>query len=262
MRYWEREKTIMDLLAERESVSLTEICGRTGASVATVRRDFETIRSKGLAERFHGGLRLPQQKESEALHYINGTEIVTPADREKYAIAREAAAQIRAGDSIFIGAGKTCNIFASMLRGIDRLTVVTTSISAVMELVDCPSIRLTLLGGDVHTGKNFVETLDADIGQTLRNYYFDKVFLTCEGVDLERGYTVQDKSRTPLYAQLTRMTRRLYLLIDSSKYDRKTFATVYPMEKICRVITTKNLPSAYTAFYSKRGIPCTQVVPE
>ncbi len=259
MKAWERERMIMELLQEHGAVTLTEICERSGASVATVRRDFDLLQDKGVAERSHGGLHLPVKQRRR---YVNGTEILDEIDREKQRIAREAAAQVRAGESIFIGAGKTCNMLASMLGGVERLTVVTTSITAVLELAECPNVSLTLLGGDVHTGKSYIETLDPDIGHTLRGYYFDKVFLSVEGVDLERGYTVQDKNRTGLYTQLSRMTRRLYMLIDSAKFDRRAFATVYPLDKICRVISTRNMPQKFAEYYTLRGIPCTQLTVE
>lgn len=256
MKYWEREKLILDRLGTQGFVSLKEICELTGGSVATVRRDFETIQSKGLAQRTHGGLQEPEKVRARK-NYINGTEILDDIDREKQAIAREAAAQVRSGDSVFIGAGKTCNMLASMLTGVERLNVLTTSITAVLELAESPNVSLTLLGGDVHTGRSYIETLDSDISHTLRGYYFDKVFLSVEGVDLERGYTVQDKSRTALYAQLARMTRRLYILVDSAKFDRRAFATVYPMDKLCRIISTRNMPQAYADYYSRRSISCT-----
>ncbi len=258
MKSWEREKLIRQRLQEQNSVTLTEICDLTGASVATVRRDFEELAKAGAAERSFGVLHLPE-KQTQRRQYVNGTEILDDIDREKQRIAQEAAAQVRAGDSIFIGAGKTCNMLAALLGEVERLNVVTTSITAVLELAQCPNVTLTLLGGDVHTGKNYIETLDQDIGFTLRGYYFDKVFLTVEGMDLERGYTVQDKNRMPLYTQVSRMTRRLYMLIDSAKFDRRRFATVFPPDKPCRVITTKNLPQKYAEFYTQRGIPCTQL---
>ena len=255
MKYWEREQTILQALQTRGAVSMTEICALTGASVATVRRDFDELQSKGIAERTHGGLRLPQ-KQPERRRYVNGTEIADAIDKEKYRIAQEAAAQVRAGESIFIGAGKTCNMLAALLRDIERLTVVTTSVTAVLELAECPNISVTLLGGDIHTGKNYIETLDPDIAHVLRGYYFDKVLLTAEGFDLERGYTVQDKNRTGLYTQLSRMTRRLYMLLDSAKFDRRAFATMFPPEKLCRVISTQNMPQKFSEFYAKQGIPC------
>ncbi len=251
MRYWERERMILELLKENGAVALTEICTCTGASVATVRRDFEEIQKKGLAVRTHGGLRLPEKQRK---NYINGTEVKDEIDKEKMLIAKEAAAQVKAGESIFIGAGKTCNMLAAMLRDVERLTVVTTSVTAVLELAECPNVSVTLLGGDIHTGKHYIETLDPDLSHALRSYFFDKVFLTSEGMDLERGYTVQDKSRTALYTLLARMTRRLYMLLDSAKFDRKAFATVYPPDKTCRIISTKNMPAKFAEYYTRKGI--------
>ena len=238
MKAWERERRLLERLQEQGSLALTEACALTGASVATTRRDFELLQEKGLAQRTHGGLQLPK-------------------DEEKYRIAQEAAASVKAGESVFLGAGKTCNMLASMLQNVERLTVVTTSITAVLELAECPNASVTLLGGDVHAGKNYIETLDPDISHVLRGFYFDKVFITVDGIDLERGYTVNNKNQIGLYTQLARMTRRLYILADSAKYDRRAFASVFPPEKTCRMITTSGAPQKYLDFYARQGIPCT-----
>ncbi len=256
MKAWEREKLILERLKENGSLTLAEACELTAASVATIRRDFESIREKGLAERTHGGLQ-ESKRDARRMDFINGTQIVDDADREKMCIAREAAAQVRAGESIFIGAGKTCNMLASLLCDVERLTVVTTSVTAVLELAGSPNVSVTLLGGDIHSGKNYIETLDNDPAHTLRGYFFDKVFVTVEGVDLERGYTVQDKSRIPMYNQLARMTRRTYMLLDSRKFDRSAFAVVYPPDKPCRIISTRNMPQKFVRFYAQHAIPCT-----
>ena len=99
--------------------------------------------------------------------------------------------------------------------------------------------------------------LDPDISHVLRGFYFDKVFITVDGIDLERGYTVNNKNQIGLYTQLARMTRRFYILADSAKYDRRAFASVFPPEKTCRMITTSGAPQKYLDFYARQGIPCT-----
>ena len=259
MTYAEREKLLLEYLEKNEIISLSTACELTGASVATMRRDFDALQEKTLAVRSHGSLRMVQKERKS---FFGGTEILDDTDREKDAIAAEAAKSVGAGESIFIGTGKTCNMLAARLGAVERLTVVTTSITAVLELVEKPNIHLTLLGGDVHTGKNYIETMDSNISQTLRNFYFDKVFITMDGIDLERGYTVQDKTRIALYTQLSRMTRRLYILVDSGKFDRRAFATVFPPDKTCRIITTGRIPQAFASYYGQKGIPCTMVAIE
>ena len=237
MKAWERERRLLERLQEQGSLALTEACALTGASVATTRRDFELLQEKELAQRTHGGLQLPKKEEPKG--YLQGTAILNHTDEEKYRIAQEAAASVKAGESVFLGAGKTCNMLASMLQNVERLTVVTTSITAVLELAECPNASVTLLGGDVHAGKNYIETLDPDISHVLRGFYFDKVFITVDGIDLERGYTVNNKNQI------------------SAKYDRRAFASVFPPEKTCRMITTSGAPQKYLDFYARQGIPCT-----
>ena len=234
MKAWERERRLLERLQEQGSLALTEACALTGASVATTRRDFELLQEKGLAQRTHGGLQLPKKEEPKG--YLQGTAILNHTDEEKYRIAQEAAASVKAGESVFLGAGKTCNM---------------------LELAECPNASVTLLGGDVHAGKNYIETLDPDISHVLRSFYFDKVFITVDGIDLERGYTVNNKNQIGLYTQLARMTRRFYILADSAKYDRRAFASVFPPEKTCRMITTSGAPQKYLDFYARQGIPCT-----
>ena len=106
MKAWERERRLLERLQEQGSRALTEACALTGASVATTRRDFELLQEKGLAQRTHGGLQLPKKEEPKG--YLQGTAILNHTDEEKYRIAQEAAASVKAGESVFLGAGKTC----------------------------------------------------------------------------------------------------------------------------------------------------------
>ena len=105
MKAWERERRLLERLQEQGSLALTEACALTGASVATTRRDFELLQEKGLAQRTHGGLQLPKKEEPKG--YLQGTAILNHTDEEKYRIAQEAAASVKAGESVFLGAGKT-----------------------------------------------------------------------------------------------------------------------------------------------------------
>ena len=156
MKAWERERRLLERLQEQGSLALTEACALTGASVATTRRDFELLQEKGLAQRTHGGLQLPKKEEPKG--YLQGTAILNHTDEEKYRIAQEAAASVKAGESVFLGAGKTCNMLASMLQNVERLTVVTTSITAVLELAECPNASVT---ADVLTDRQFCGMIDA-----------------------------------------------------------------------------------------------------
>ena len=183
----EREKAILEYLASHAFASTEEICAHLGVSLATVRRDFTAMNAKGLIHRSRGGVQAAVTPSSAA--YASSTVISTEVDAEKAKIAAYAASLVNENDSIFIGSGKTCNLFASYLKNIDYLNVVTTSLNAVVELIDKPNITVYLLGGDIHAGSNFIETLitDNELEHSLASLYFDKVFITVDGADIDSG---------------------------------------------------------------------------
>ena len=88
MTYAEREKLLLEYLEKNEIISLSTACELTGASVATMRRDFDALQEKTLAVRSHGSLRMVQKERKS---FFGGTEILDDTDREKDAIAAEAA---------------------------------------------------------------------------------------------------------------------------------------------------------------------------
>ena len=57
--------------------------------------------------------------------------------------------------------------------------------------------------------------------------------------------------------QLVELLEQQDILADSAKYDRRAFASVFPPEKTCRMITTSGAPQKYLDFYARQGIPCT-----
>jgi DNA-binding IclR family transcriptional regulator len=60
-----RHQRIIDLLAEREYVTITDIRDATGASLATTQRDLATLARSGALVRLHGGATRPPAPRGE-----------------------------------------------------------------------------------------------------------------------------------------------------------------------------------------------------
>lgn len=256
----EREAMILEYLNSHSFATTEEICTCTGVSPATARRDFEALRKKGLVARSHGGIQsispiAASPAPASSISSYNMLSINTQVDEEKDRIAAYAASKVRENECIFIGSGKTCNLFTSHLRNIDYLTIVTTSLNAVMELIHKSNISIHLLGGDIYLGSNFIETIipdnELDIYSRL---YFDRVFITVDGVDPESGYTIRNRRQIPLYTQLLESSKEFNLLVDSSKFDRRSFVPVFGMEQVHNIITTNGIPQHYVDYYQAHGI--------
>lgn len=253
LTYAEREIAILDYLQEHSIATTNEICALLVASPATVRRDFTAMSQNGLIARSRGCIQLSSQLPRSPV--LQSLSISNAMDEEKSRIARFATSFVNEGDSIFIGAGKTCNLFASYIKNKGHLNVVTTNITVVLELFSCPNISLALLGGDVNVGTNFIETisLDSEIEKVLGPLFFDKVFITVDGIAIDSGYTIKNRMQIPLYSRLINASKDFYVFADSYKFDRHAFVPVFEINQIDNIITTTKTPSVYLDYYQNHG---------
>lgn len=250
----EREERILNYL-ETHGVTPTAVLQEvTGASIATVRRDLNALSGRGLIIKTHGTAQLKRGTASAKADSGEPLQEGDPCFAEKDQIAQTAARLIEDGDVIFIGAGKTCTLLARYIRGKKGLTVVTSNIDAVVELSRSQGLSMILLGGDVHVGSNYIETLDEYTIESLRRLYFDKVFLTVNGVDLEYGYSINSRLQPPLYRHLLDNSRDFYLLADCHKFGKRAFAYFCAIDRIANVVTNPETDGRYLAFYRSSGV--------
>lgn len=253
LTYTEREAAILAYLTEQSIATTTEICELLAASPATIRRDFKIMSQNGLIIRSRGCVQLAEKTGQSPIE--QRLSINNAMDEEKARIAKYAASFVKEGDCIFIGAGKTCNLFSNYIKDIGHITVVTTNITVVLELVLCPNISLVLLGGDVRVGTNFIETisLDSEIEKDLGSLYFDKAFITVDGIELDSGYTIKNRMQIPLYSRLINASKDFFVFADSYKFNKHAFVPVFEINQIDNIITTAKAPSLYLDYYQTHG---------
>jgi DeoR/GlpR family transcriptional regulator of sugar metabolism len=244
----ERKDALLNYLEQNGSAQLLSLLKITGTSIATLRRDVRRLADERLIEKSRGIVKLKNEKTTRSI--IDDD----PNTEAKNLIAKIAAKLVIDGDRVFIGAGKTCTFLAKYLEGKDNLVVVTTNLNAVMELSQDKKQSLFLLGGDVHVGSNYVETLDEYTVNSLRNLYFDKVFITVNGVDLNYGYSINSRLQVPLYQHLLRNTNDFFLLADGSKFNKRAFTLLCEMDSIRNVVTLPDIPPEYLEYYQNNGI--------
>ncbi|HBP2136817.1 TPA: DeoR/GlpR transcriptional regulator, partial [Pseudomonas aeruginosa] len=97
MRPEERRRHILELLRQRERISVDELARTLSTSQETIRRDLAALAEQGLVSKFHGGAALPPSGEHENAFQTRMNEHA----QEKRAVARYAAGLFGRGDSIF-----------------------------------------------------------------------------------------------------------------------------------------------------------------
>ena len=111
----ERFAMILDLLAQKRSATVLELCDALDASESTIRRDLTQLDRQGLLKKVHGGATLVGRTVLADEPPMAARE--EQSVEEKRLIARAAAAMITEKDFIFLDAGSTTLALAAALEG-------------------------------------------------------------------------------------------------------------------------------------------------
>ncbi len=144
----ERQKYIINYLKEHQVASTKRLGELMNVSLSTVRRDLSDLEDQGMLMKTHGGVKRAEAASSILYHDTKWTPKPDSALKDKEGIARKASEFINSNDIIFIGAGMTCNLLCKYITesGKSNITVVTTNITAVMELASNPAGFCIALG--------------------------------------------------------------------------------------------------------------------
>ena len=186
----ERHEQILKLLEEKKKMSVAELSGILGVSEVTVRKDLEALeRQKSLTRTFGGALFLEPPKPASSCS-------IPPESLDDYgrkqAIGALAAALVGDEDFIFLGPGYTCLEVAKNLKSKNRLAITTMNVSACIELADTPEFNVMLAPGSFTKRNGTYYVTGSVLIDYFSDSYFDKIFLTMDGISLTRGFSVLD----------------------------------------------------------------------
>lgn len=248
----ERKQQISDHIQNTGRASVQELALTFQVSESTVRRDLKDLEESGMVRRTHGGAVALIQADNSEPSYVE------KEDRfrlQKEAIAREAAALVREGDTLILDSGTTTYYLAKAIKTIPRLTVVTNSIVVAQELAQQSNISLVLTGGTVR-----YETL-AMVGpmaeRALEQLRVDKTFLAINGIDPVAGLTTPSITEAEMKRKMIHAGREVILLADHSKYGKSVFAKVADLKDIDRLIADPLLPETAMKELEEAGVQLT-----
>ena len=138
----ERHRKIVEAVNRQTSLRVTELSGMFGVTEETIRRDLEKLQEQGMLIRSHGGAVALTDTSFEVHHTAREARSQT----EKTAIAREALKRVRTDDTILMDSSSTVLILAKVIPDM-RITVITNSLQAAMELSTRPLVRVIGIGG-------------------------------------------------------------------------------------------------------------------
>ena len=111
----ERFALILDLLAEKRTATVQELCEALNASESTIRRDLTELDRQGRLNKVHGGATLPNGQFLADEPTMAAKESL--AVSQKQSIAEAAAALINAEDFVYVDAGTSTLAMVRALNG-------------------------------------------------------------------------------------------------------------------------------------------------
>jgi len=231
----QRQQQILTIIDQKSKVSINELVELFSVNAITVRRDLESLEGRGLLKRYHGGASSNRGRSYEPPFLVRSNV----HKKEKEWIGQKAASFIKDGDSIAIDVGTTALEVARNIKGKTNLTIITTSLRVVNEVISCPNIRIFIPGGIVNADEPSIRGELAV--SVLENFFIDKFFLGVGGVDFSAGLSEYNFEDAQIKKTLIKNSKEIILTTDSSKFNRMAFAYVAPLKIVNRIVTDDEL---------------------
>ncbi len=246
----ERYAKIREILSEFGHADLATLCSILSVSEATVRRDLEKLEREGFLSRTHGGAVLIQEGST-----------VTPDQNdsmleEKRLISGIAVQMIENGESIFLSAGSTTLQIAKKLKNHSNLTVVTNSFQIMQEIVQYRGITAISTGGNAELQGNQLALSGKFAVKMLSDIFFDKSFISVNGISIEHGYTVQNAELAEVYSKAIENSMEAIVAADYKKFGRRSFTKLGDIKLFQKVVTNMQVGLEYKKFYFDNEIQC------
>ncbi len=253
-----RRERMLALLQERDFVRVNELATRFEVSEVTVRSDLGVLERRGALRRVRGGA-VPRAASSIERPF---EEAEARASREKRAIGDAAAQLVDSWDTIILDVGSTTTAVAHALaarQDLGEVTVFTSSLTIALALEAAhPRLSVVVTGGTLRPKQHsLVEPL---AGFVLHSIHAGKLFLGCNGVDVEAGVTNVNLPETEIKRQMVAASQQRILCADSSKLGQVALAHVCPLDDIDVLVTDEGANGGQVDALRTAGIDV-QLVP-
>ncbi len=248
----ERHKAILESLRNSGSVDVGVLSQQLKVSAVTIRKDLDMLEEKKLLYRTHGGAIIADPYI--ATRKVSEKEKLHPELKRR--IGQRAIELLSPQDALIIASGTTVQAFARCIPNM-KMTIITSAMNVVMELLDKPDIEIIQLGGIIrHSSASVVSEYAI---RMLDNFACNKLFLGVDGIDPEYGLSTTHLQEASLNRMMIHSATKTIVLADSSKFGRRGFSKICDMSDIDHVITDSGTPAKMLDAMAEQGVKVTVV---
>ena len=227
----QRMVQILDLIAERGTLSLEELSDELHISPATARRDLADLAEQRLLVRTHGG----------ATQIAQGGELPvvlrdTRFQSAKRAIARQMALLIPIERyAVALSGGTTTASVARELANHRGLTIITNSLTIAGLASNFPQMKVVMTGGILRPQS--LELVGVLAENTFTAVNIGTAVLGADGITAATGVTTHDETEARTNRAMVAKAQRTVVVTDGSKVGRVALAQMASTDQIDIIIT-------------------------
>lgn len=244
----QRRDKILELLKEDGSAKVINLAKLFKVTEVTVRQDLEKLEKDGLVMREHGGAFLKNVEDQVKTFSLSNQDNLD----KKELIANKCLEYIESGDTIILDSGSTTTEIAKKLKGIKNLTVITNALNIALMLGAEPGIEVIMTGGE------FKPPTLSLTGQKAADFFtglnVQKLFLATAGLSLKAGLTYPSISDLVVKKAMINAADTTYLVADSTKIGKSSFASLGALSLINYIITDGGIEEKYKNLFSDNDI--------
>jgi DeoR family transcriptional regulator of aga operon len=245
-----RRIKILETLKSDGQVNVKDLSEALGVTGVTIRNDLAQLEKKNILIRARGGaIKIDQ-------NYLDEDFPLSDKQKkhllEKKEIGKKAAELIENGNTIIIDSGSTTYQLAKNLNSFEDLTVITNALNVATLLAEYKNINVIVPGGILR--KNSVSLIGILAEKGFKDYFCDKVFLGVDGFDLDFGISTPSPEEAHLNQIMIEISKEVIVVTDSSKFERRGFAFIAPVNKINSVVTDKGIRTEHKTKLESLGV--------
>ena len=245
MPFYEREEKILNVLLEKESVSVRELSAMLYVSQPTLRRDLVKLEQMGKIVRTHGGAQLLTKPADRKIPF-NLREL--EQNDAKSRMAAQAVEFIHDGDIIMLDGSTSAHNIIPLLSRFNNLIVITNSAKSAF-LLGNMGIQNICTGGRMITQSLCYIGEDAE--RTVSNYNADVLFFSCRGLSVDGRLTDTTVEENCLRRCMLRQSTKRILLCDSSKINKVYLNNLCHLSEVDQLICEEPVPKHLKAMLRK-----------
>ncbi len=245
----ERHQQILDIIASKGNISVSEIQRKFMVGYDTAKRDLRILEEKGLLKRTHGGA-IPVHQVANSKPPMTTCKDFSEVKPEYLAIAKRAVSMIKENDVIFITSASVGYLMAQLIPDM-KLRVVVNSIIIAEELRKKANISVIMLGGEMDNKGNCYDAFAIEMIQKLR---FDKCFITSAAISAEFGLSIQKSQAISFWNAVINSSKQAIGLYPTGKIGFESIISICPANRLNTMITDWDALEEELTKFDEQGI--------